>query len=137
MPLIDFNSRFQYRDLVTHALKCPSSIGDTSLPAPGFNLSVAAIARVDHGRWIADCPFGCGGAEMVSIDGSVGFFCCECRNASTGHVPIRVDIPDEATCAQIDAYLSARPLPANRFWSPGETIRDLRRENREHGIRLP
>lgn len=137
--LIDFDTRFPGRDLALHAHKCPSSLGDRTLPQQGLILDgTVAEARVDHGRWIADCPFdGCYGAEFVSITGCIPFFCNECRNAATGGVPIPVVLPDEKMRGQIDAYLSARPVPATRNWTPGETIKQLRDENREHGVRLP
>lgn len=135
--LIDFDTRFPNRDLGLHAIKCPSSCGDDTLPAAGIVLGgPVAVARVDHGRWIADCPTdGCTGAEFVSLNGQP-FFCTECRNAETGNVPIPVVLPDEKTRGQIDAYLSARPVPANRNWSPDETVKQLQQENRDNGIRL-
>ena len=138
MALLDFGARFPGRDLRLHAAKNPSSVGDKTLPADGLVLDgPVAVARVDHGRWIADCPTeGCGGAEFVSLAGCP-FFCCECRNAATGHVPIPVVLPSEKTVGQVDAYLSARPVPAHRNWSPGEPVAQLRAENRDHGIRLP
>lgn len=137
MPLADFDSRFGGRDLVTHAIRNPSSTGDARLPQPGFALGVNVVARVDHGRWIADCPnAGCTGAEYVSVSGRQGFFCTECRNAAAGHLSIAVVLPEQAMREQIDAYLSARPVPANRNWRPGETVKDLQRENRERGVRL-
>lgn len=140
MALIDFDSRFGHGDdlLRELALAQPSSVGDLTLPAAGLvSGGPVAVARVDHGRWIADCPTeGCGGAEFVSISSSHGFFCCECRNAATGHVPIPVVLPDAKTRTQIDTYLSARPVPGTRNWSPRETVKDLQRENREHGVRI-
>ena len=135
--LIDFDNRFPDRDLGLHAIKCPSSCGDRTPPAAGIVLSgQVATARVDHGRWIADCPTeGCDGAEFVSLNGQP-FFCTECRNAVTDNVPIPVVLPDEKTRGQIDAYLSARPLAVTRNWRPDETVKQLQQENRKNGIRL-
>lgn len=135
--LIDFDNRFKNRDIRMHARKVPSSTGDKTLPAAGVILDgTVAIARVDHGRWIADCPTdGCNGAEFVSLSGQP-FFCTECRNAATGNVPVPVVLPDEKTCDLIARYLVPRPVPANRNWNPGETVKQLQQENREHGVRI-
>lgn len=134
--IVDYHGRFGARTLAAHAARCPSSNGETTPPAPGVDLSVKAVARVDHSRWIAECPFeGCHGAEYVSTAGQP-FFCCECRNAAVAHVPILVDLPGEKVRGQVEAYLVARPVPAARNWRPGETVAQLRDENREHGIRL-
>jgi hypothetical protein len=135
VPLIDFDSRSIDRN--RNWSQNASSTGDVTLPAAGIVLGgPVAVARVDHGRWIADCPTdGCGGAEFVSLSGQP-FFCCECRNAATGHMPIPVALPPAKTVAQIDAYLSARPAPATRNWRPEETVAALRAENRANGIRL-
>lgn len=44
----------------------------------------AAYARVDDGRWIADCPAGCGSAcELIA--GETRYWCTECGNGGTGH----------------------------------------------------
>ena len=44
-----------------------------------------------------------------------------------------VEIPDE--WADVWAVLESRPR-VNRNWSPGETVRDLKRENLLHGERI-
>lgn len=136
--LIDFESRFPNRDLLLHAHRQASSSGDKTMPAPGVVLGgPVAVARVNHGRWIADCPTeGCGGAEFVSLAGQP-FFCCECRNAATDNTPIPVVLPDEQTRDQVTVYLCARPDAETRNWDPEETVKQLQRENRDHGIRLP
>jgi hypothetical protein len=136
--LIDFDSRFPNRDIVAHAYKHPSSTGDRTMPKPGLVLGgPVAVARVNQGRWIADCPTAaCGGAEFVSLSEQHGFFCCECRNAATDNVCIPVVLPDEKTIGQVAAYLCARPAPATRNWHPDEPVKQLQQENREHGIKL-
>lgn len=134
--IVHWADKFGARDLLEHALRSPSSVGDLTPPSPGVTLEVVAVARVNGGRWIADCPTdGCHGAEYVNID-ELLFFCCECRNAAVDHHPLRVVIPANGMRQQIEAYLGARPAPATRNWFPHETVKDLRDENREHGIRL-
>jgi hypothetical protein len=124
--LITWADRFGSRSLQAHAMTNPSSIGDLTLPDDRVSDAAHAIARVNHGRWIADCPFGCGGAEYVNPD-QLLFFCCECRNAKTGGRPVKVKMP--RAHARIEELLLERTQTASRNWSPGETLADLKAEN--------
>lgn len=137
MPrIVHWADKFGDRSLLEHSQRHPSSVGDMTPPAPGVALGVTVEARVNGGRWIGDCPTdGCAGAEYVNLD-ELLFFCCECRNAAFDYHPIPVEAPAEKARTQIEAYLVARPVPATRNWLPGETVKDLRSENRAHGIRL-
>lgn len=80
------------------------------------------FARVDDGRWLADCSL-CPGAELV--EPGERMLCGSCGAVST------VKWPSEADT--IESVLVERPV-TNRFWFPGETVADLRRENIEHGL---
>jgi hypothetical protein len=132
--LLDWEKHFGERTLIEHALAHPSSVGDNTPPAPGVSLEVEVAARVSGGMWIADCPTdGCGGAELVNFETPL-FFCCECRNALWGHQPLRITVPASQTISDIEAHLTARPVPATRNWLPDETVADLRDENRARGI---
>lgn len=55
-------------------------------------LSGTVAARLDAGRWLADCPF-CGGAEMVAR--SAPFFCLSCGMAGNGRRPMTILYPDD------------------------------------------
>lgn len=92
--------------------------------------AVPAIAYVNHGRWVADCPTGCGGAMLVEPD--MPFVCGNCFNAELHGKWRAVLWPDDK--AGIETELEKRPLPHTANWLPGETVADLRRENREHGL---
>ena len=81
------------------------------------------LARVNHGRWIADCP-DCAGAELAR-DGRLFI----CHNCSSG--PHQVIFPAEREV--IELLLSWRP-EINRNWEVGETVENLERENKEHGV---
>lgn len=94
---------------------------------PGTRGSVAAV--VNHGRWIARCPL-CNGAEMVSREGRE-FFCLSCGMQRNGRQAMRVLFPEDGEA--IEAALAPRPIE-NRNWEPGETVDDLRGENRAHGL---
>lgn len=131
-----FESRFGAVSRRAFALKNPSFSGDQTPPAEGVALGVRAVARVNGGRWIADCPTpDCNGAEYVSFTDPV-LFCHGCRNAAVDHLLIPVDVPSEKTRTQVETYLLARPVPETRNWDPSEPVTKLRDENRERGLRL-
>ena len=94
------------------------------------------LAEINHGRWIANCPNpDCGGALVVTAADPI-FLCTECGNETNDGKPFNVVLPPNR--AAIEAELMKRPLlarkPKARNWKPGETVADLRRENRERGI---
>jgi len=88
------------------------------------------MARVNHNRWIVDCP-DCGGAEFVWPD-KLLFLCVNCWNGVVGHMWRGVVLPGNK--AEIDAVLMARPVPANRNWEVGETLKALEAENAKRGL---
>jgi hypothetical protein len=111
---------------------------------------VTATARVNHGRWLADCPFGCGGSMDVSP--GLTYWCGTCGNLPVGGQCVKVDWPKDLE--QIEDVLILRPDKATRNWEPGKLIRrapyankvdkawsesllDLAYENVEHGIPVP
>lgn len=85
--------------------------------------------RVNHGRWVVDCPV-CLSAQLASFT-DPRFLCVTCGNVNVDGKWFRLAWP--ANAAAIEAALVIRPTE-NRNWSPGETVADLRRENTEHGI---
>lgn len=94
--------------------------------APGDPLP----ARVDHNRWIVDCP-DCNGAQNVWLETLVTM-CPACWNQAVGGKWRRVAVP--ANYREIEAALMARPLAMNRHWRPGEAVKDLHIENVAHGL---
>ena len=93
------------------------------------------VARVNHGRWIADCPY-CGGAELAdATEPDFGWL----RRGNPGGnkenigdgLVMPIDFP--AQIRGIEKALSARP-ELNRNWEPHETVGDLHKENRDHGL---
>ena len=62
------------------------------------------VARVDWGRWLADCPY-CGGAELVSRKTGI-FYCLSCGMADQGGRPMRAVFPDDLE--EIEAELTTR-----------------------------
>jgi hypothetical protein len=87
-------------------------------------ISEFVIARVNHGRWIADCPI-CRGAEMVKE--TQDFLCGSC--GAFGRVQWPKDI------AAIEAALTPRAAPYQNWW-PDEKVKDLVAENKERSYGL-
>lgn len=102
---------------------------------PGFGPD-RPVAEVNHGRWIAFCPF-CRGAEMVD-PGEPIFFCLSCGNAEAGFRFLRVDFPSPPGMREIEDVLDPRPSP-NQNWHAGETVAQLMAENEAflHGNQTP
>ena len=93
----------------------------------------AAFAYVNHGRWLADCPFGCGGAELAMDD---RFMCHECRHAENQHRPIPLVWPAPEDVRAIAAALAPRPV-LNQNWNLNESIGALMAENVFAGLYDP
>lgn len=104
--------------------KAPPHVPKSSLIAP----TVQAIAYVNHGRWVVECPF-CPSAQVAST-WDRRFFCTDCGNAAVGGGWIEVVWPGEAD--EIDAALADRPR-VNANWR-GETVAALRAENTANGL---
>lgn len=86
-------------------------------------------AYVNHGRWIAECP-DCANAQLACPDDQ-RFMCNNCANAMNGGLWRRVIWPKNR--AQLEAVLKLRP-PENQHWTPGETVADLKAENKANGV---
>ena len=90
-------------------------ISPKDLPGPVY-------ARLNEGRWIADCP-RCRGAEFVTE--GVLFLCGSCGSRGEVEWPKDTD--------KIEAALNVRPR-VNQNWLPSETVKMLVAENEEHGF---
>ena len=98
------------------------------------------LAKVNHGRWLADCPFThegqpCIGAECVTED-DPGFLCLSCGNVDVGGDFVLVKFPPADQRHKFERSLALRP-EALRNWLPGETPAKIAAENRKHGIPVP
>jgi ribosomal protein L37AE/L43A len=113
-------------------------MGFGPLPEPtAGNTAGEVAARINHGRWLVDCP-GCNSALVVDLSEPV-FMCVECANAANDGKWFQVTVPTNRAAIEIE--LLKRPMngrnPAeavNRNWEPGETVATLRQENIDHGI---
>lgn len=90
-------------------------------------LGAAPVAYVSDSRWVCDCP-NCNNGP--SVDVVHGFAACfEC-----GAVFTHVTVPTAADARALEDIMSVRPW-RNRHWRPGqESLADLERENRDHGL---
>jgi hypothetical protein len=90
------------------------------------------VAGFDCGRWVVNCA--CGGGIALHPDWQYAA-CFTCGKAWTS-----VQFPTPEFMEQLRRILEVRPAGSvrgnvKRFWSwwPGETLDDLRRENRRRG----
>lgn len=101
-------------------------------------LTNKALAYVNFGRWIADCPMDCGSALQLT-NGQGVYHCGECGFTT------EVDWPNNA--GDIWEALSVRPAKRNRNWFPtghplalrsfsphGQTPQELRDETEENRV---
>lgn len=97
-------------------------------------------AFIQDGRWVARCE--CMGQEVV--DPQDPLFVClnpSCYNVSSGHYPRAVNFPTKQERKKLAEVLLARTNPINRTWDrtglygKPETIEDLERENKKHGLK--
>lgn len=120
--------------------------------AKGKTIPRPVSARVDFGRWLADCE--CGGAEYVDPEEPT-FFCNSCGNSELNGELRTVIFPSEATMAAIEKTLLARPVEDSRgldavekamlarpvipglvrCWNPGESAGELMNQNRKAGLK--
>lgn len=105
-----------------------------SVAPSGDATAPAIIAYVNQGRWVADCPFGCGSAQVVA-ETDKRFYCCGgngCQNYGAGNKTIPVAWPDLDLQAAIENLLVVRP-PVFRNWKVGESLELLELENKARG----
>jgi len=80
-------------------------------------------ARIEHARWIADCP-NCNSAEFLFEDKL--FMCSSCNNSDVRGKVRKVKVHKDRK--KIEDLLKARPVH-NRHWREPETVADLENEN--------
>lgn len=98
-------------------------------PPDAHAVGVHTEAFVNDSRWVANCP-SCAGAELVSRR-DPRFWCCSCNNVKSGGMWVKVVFPKHAD--DIETVLLERERPETRHWTPGQSVKDLRVENRKQG----
>jgi len=105
---------------------------------------MTSTAYFNHGRWVAECPTGCGDARALYPEGSATPVYVQ--RCAEGH-EFRIDAPPDDVRARIEAALADRPeryrdwLPRGHPWAAqgfpvGQTPEDLIAENGELRARL-
>lgn len=108
-------------------------LGYTGVVTPDIAAGPILQAEINHGRWIARCPF-CSGAELVD-PADLRFWCLSCDMAGSKRHWLPVQMPTAAARLQVEGLLLKRPQQENRNWHPpGETLADLQAENRAAGV---
>lgn len=113
-PLTSWEAYWQFADskrAATHQGPVPRPTGD--------NPEVKAYARVDDGRWIVDCPWGCRAAFNLPA-GATWFWCTECAGGGLGLTAILV-WPDGVD--KLTANLESLPSMLQRWPCLGCTPR--------------
>jgi len=94
-----------------------------------------AFAYVNRGRWVVDCPFGCGRSQAASETDRF-FYCCgheSCFNRDVQHRAVPVVWPSPVDQETIERLLLHRPIE-NQNWLVGEPIEVLVAENTAYGL---
>lgn len=105
-------------------------------------LTTVAVAVLNAGRWLAECPREYCGNALALDPGQATFHC-----AGMGGCQLVTEVLWPPDAEQIWAVLLQRPVPGTRNWAPaghrqalmcgfplGQTVDDLITENREHGV---
>lgn len=103
-----------------------------------FRFENTAVSYINFGRWVADCPAGCGNAFALQ-KGETLVHCTSCKNIAPVRWPSHAD--------ELWEVLLQRPLERTRNWFPknhplavmsgsthGETPEELRQETIEHTL---
>ncbi|MDX3311595.1 hypothetical protein P1S61_21525 [Streptomyces sp. ME08-AFT2] len=103
-------------------------------------ITTRARARVNHGRWIADCPRPYCANAMRLQPGEAAFHC-----GGEGGCKLVAEVEWPADAVGIWAALEERPVPGTRNWYPdahaeavqlglphGQTATELRDETRQY-----
>lgn len=115
----------------------------------GISNNTQVTARIDFGRWIADCK--CGAAQYVEPDQP--FYCAECGMTWNDNLGCEVIFPPIDKIIEVEAELMERPVlkrgkkdqktiqppPAepglSRSWTPDETVEELKEQRKKRGRR--
>ena len=126
---------YQHQDVVSF-MQRNFSESHGGQPPPSIPLDLGTLstltAFVNDSRWIVECPTpGCGSASIVDSRFPI-YLCMFCGNSTTNGAWLRIVFPQSKL--GIEIALRRRPKLSNRNWFPSESVADLERENREHGV---
>ena len=135
------------------AKKLMQNVMDT--PVKGEPKGKPVKAEINFGQWIAKCP-DCNGAEAVDPSEPI-LYCFSCGNFSQNGSPRPVEFPPEKERKAIEKEILKRPVKIcggthyierailaipmvlseegllSRSWIPGETLEEIKRQNKPLG----
>ena len=109
-------------------------VADVFHPSVLHDCGDRPAARINWGRWIVDC----GSSTQHPESGAVTLCAAACATDPEHRVALcflcgavyeRVAFPRRPVLDEIEVLLLARPWSHLRNWTPGESVKDLRREN--------
>lgn len=106
-------------------------MGRGYIPPPGATALPVAHAFVNAGRWMTQCPFGCGSAQVISETDRF-WYCVTCANYSANGHSIPIMWPAADFCIALEDLLIERPAIFQN-WVPGETLEQIQAENIARG----
>jgi hypothetical protein len=111
---------------------CAVLVAGEFRPVPTIAARTAGCvsAIVNNNRWIVKCPY-CAGAMLASKHDPI-FWCVNCENQANQGLPMAVHFPKNREL--IEWVLMKRPDPTTRNWIVTETVADLIRDNKAHGV---
>ena len=115
------NSREDFRDYHRATL---AKIRQRGVRVVEHAIELPVAMRIEHGRWLTDCPSGSG------VIGDAEW--SEARCFACGAVFLSPVFPE--CLPDVEAALLRRPRIEHRNWFPGETVSDLTAENVQHGV---
>lgn len=121
-----FKRQFDYRNFIQYQI---AQRWGYVIPITWGVTKGQVSAYIIRSQWVADCPH-CGTTSLVEI--TAPFFCPQCVMRDNGMLPAELIMPSNR--AEIETLLVKRGNPDNRNWSLTETVEDLQRENKEHGV---
>lgn len=99
------------------------------------DLTVKVLAHVNHGRWVAVCPF-CGSSQVATVTDR-RFLCAganACANSAIGGAFVQVVWPSDRDRVRIEELLLEVSDIGLRNWNPSETVEQLRSQLELHVI---
>ena len=106
-------------------------------PETGLAAGPVVKAFISEGRWVAECPSGSDKGALCVDHADPRFMCTRCWNVDAGGLWLPVEFPPDRVA--IERVLVQRPArdgwtATHRNWLVGETLEDLREENRLRGL---
>ena len=112
------------RDFLVHASS--KEVNNRGWRLPSFDTAQGSVnARINHGRWLADCPNDSCTNAILASKAQPFYVCIRCKGPAM-HVVFPANAPE------IEKELLRRPNTTNRNWH-GQPVSELAEELARHG----